>query len=273
MPRLSLACDLCGEVINGSYWVYDDNTVVCSWCEQKRKKCEICGKPITRYYYAWDNHVLCECCYENSDICDSCGNPIIATYKVFEDKYKICSSCYAKKTKYDVTLSEARELVNYEDIDLGRSLLRRMPPYLCIMTFSTTISRLSHLLRRRSYSKIEYISNSYYFCSREIKYLRKTSISPVEAIVRGVGNCAVKSALLASLLKRYGSRVSICTTKNHVFVITYYPSAPKEYRVFRPRQRRDETNWADWIGMDPASNCIFGRLPERDFTQIREHSV
>ena len=273
VTRLSLKCHLCGGFITGSYWVYDDDTVVCSWCEHNRKKCETCGKPIAGHYYAWDNHVLCEECYENSERCDSCGYPLIGTYKVFEDQYRICSSCYAKRTKYDITLSEARELVNYRDVEVGRRLLRRKPPYLCIMAFASTISRLSNLLNWRSSTRLRYTSNSYYLCSRELKYLRNTNISPVEAIIKGVGNCAVKSALLASLLKCRGLKLSVCKTENHVFVITYYPSAPKEYIVFKPSRRRDGTNWADWIGMDPASNCIFGRLPEKDFTRIREHSV
>jgi hypothetical protein len=98
-------------------------------------------------------------------------------------------------------------------------------------------------------------------------------LSPVEAITKGIGNCTAKSALLASLLKCNGFRVSICVTDDHVFVITYYPLAPKQYKMFKPRWRRDGTNWTNWIGMDPASNCIFGRLPKQDFTKINEYSV
>lgn len=210
MTGLSLRCHLCGAVITGSYWVYDDDTVVCNWCEHNRKKCEVCGKPIAGHYYAWRNHVLCEGCYANSEKCDSCGYPIIGSYRVFDDQYRICSECYAKRTKYDITLSEARELVNHRDVEIGRSLLRRRPQFLCIMAFASTISRLSNLLDWRSSTRLRYMSNSYYFCSREIKYLKNTNISPVEAIVRGVGNCAVKSALLASLLKCNGLKLSVC---------------------------------------------------------------
>lgn len=273
MSASPMICNLCGEEITRSYWAYDDGTVVCSWCERHRKKCEMCGKPVSKYYYVLDNHVLCIHCYKKSDTCDSCGKLLIGKYTVFDDRYKICGSCHEKRTSYNITLTEARMLVHYQDIEIGRKMLMRTSSYLCIMAFSTTINRLSSLLTLRSRCKLNYVSDSYYFCSREIRYLRNAIISPVEAIAKGVGNCGVKSALLASLLKCYGLRVSVCTTENHVFVIAFYPSAPKEYRMFQQKRRRDGTSWGDWIGMDPASNCIFGRLPRQDFTQIYEHPV
>lgn len=273
MPFSSKVCDICGEALTGCYWVYEDNTVVCSWCKQNRKKCEICGKPISGHYYSWDNHVLCEYCYEDTQACYACGRPLIGKYIQFNDGDKICSYCYSKRTEYNITISEARKLVNYTDIEIGQKLLKQKPSFLCVMDFSITMKRLSNLLKLKSSAKLNYMSNSYYFCSREIRYMQNTEISPVEAIIKGVGNCSVKSALLASLLKCYSLTVRVCTTNDHAFVITYFPSAPKEYRMFRSSRKSDGTSWADWIGMDPASECIFGRLPEKDFTRFEEHVV
>jgi len=89
---------------------------------------------------------------------------------------------------------------------------------------------------------------------------------PEETLESKGGDCDDQAVLLASLLLAVGFRASLIFVPNHVYVAAYVPDAPEDVRTFARKEKKDGTNWYDWIGMDPTcTGCSFGQLPDDDY--------
>lgn len=254
-------CSIC-SVPMGKY-VYYGNKKFCQKCNYHAKHCEICKIPLGKHHEL-NLKYYCPECYSQYPKCSVCNN--IANSYFEMEGIITCKECEKELTNYNLTLKIARSALNNNDILKGKKLLIKVhQPHLCNVSNFGTIQKISKFISGYAKSDFEYAKECYYLCRNEIKYFREARWNPIECITTGKGNCSSKSGLLSSLLKARSIKVDFCEIPNHVFVVAHLPKMPKWCRMFAPKQRNDGSNWTEWLGMDPASNYMIGRMPKRNF--------
>ena len=246
-----------------------------------RLLCDSCFYPIDEtYYQSQDGTVTCSSCYVQK-ICFECGDEI-HSYVSYRSLI-LCNECNQTLTQGCINLDDCKEYITEYDLEEGRELRENtgIDPYLIDQSNSFTIRKVAELILSitslhdnldtiRSISQdctklsmviYDYIREAYLLTCNELKYSKGLFLSPVETLDFGSGNCSSKSALLASLLKTIGLSVRIYTIPKHCFVAVRYPIDRLETKNFNKYSLGD----GSFIGLDPASNQPFKKMPESIF--------
>jgi hypothetical protein len=88
-------CDLCGEIITGSYNYYPSvDLTVCPKCDRTKPKCDKCGIPANELIQVGSSK-LCARCAPGTDRCHICGTALLTEYAFFEGdrSIKYCKQC------------------------------------------------------------------------------------------------------------------------------------------------------------------------------------
>ncbi|MBI2267479.1 MAG: protein DA1 [Armatimonadetes bacterium] len=95
-------CDLCRQPVEGTYWIYRNDTIVCQRCKETLPRCAACGIPL-RQYYVQNDKKICTLCFEKLPKCSICSQSLTGKYWRFKGSDRqYCERCYRQASRCSV---------------------------------------------------------------------------------------------------------------------------------------------------------------------------